>query len=307
MAGLVRDMSMGSFLWTIPIEPATAEQLESGSRVFSGPFIHNRKKLQFLMMIEKPCDRPKLGVFLFNCSSYTRHLKFQLRVRGSLEDCRVKLGPKQGWGGCNFIGLEEVKEEELVVELNISYIEQEEIVIPAVISMEERINSIVEVVKTEVGAVKEDVNNVTKEVKEELKTEVNLLKSDMTRIKDNTTIVKTDLGDVKTDIVQLKADMANMKTDMDQLTANMAKLMRSMRLVKAAVKERQWAPVEGWECSVCSTSPSGAVYQCSAGHLLCSSCLATVERCAVCRATLPDPPCRNLTAEGCIARAGEID
>ena len=77
----------------------------------------------------------------------------------------------------------------------------------------------------------------------------------------NTTIVKTDLGDVKTDIVQLKADMANMKTDMDQLTANMAKLMRSMRSVKAAVKERQWAPVEGWECSVCS----------SKGHSTCNS------------------------------------
>ena len=30
--------------------------------------------------------------------------------------------------------------------------------------------------------------------------------------------------------------------------------------------------VEGLECSVCSTSPSGTIYQCSAGHLLCSSC-----------------------------------
>ena len=124
-------------------------------------------------------------------------------------------------------------------------------------------------------------------------------------------IKETNLEEVKTEMIKVQANMEQMrtevgvdvgqiKTDMEQLKTDMAKMMRSMRSVKAVVKARQGAPVEGLECSVCSTSPYGAVYQCSSGHLLCTSCLATVERCAALRATLPHPSCRNLTAEGCI-------
>ena len=128
------------------------------------------------------------------------------------------------------------------------------------------------------------------------------MKNDIGNMKDDIGNMKDDMGTMKDGMGQMTTDVSQLKTDLGQMRTDMAKLMRSVRSVKA----RQGATVEGWECSVCSPFPSGTMYQCSAGHL-CSSWLATVERCAVCRATLPDPPCRNLTAERCIARAGEID
>ena len=51
------------------------------------------------------------------------------------------------------------------------------------------------------------------------------------------------------------------------------------------------------KCSSCRKLPLGPVYQCHSGHLLCEACLPSLERCPVCWAGLPDPPCRNSLAE----------
>ena len=91
--------------------------------------------------------------------------------------------------------------------------------------------------------------------------------------------VKVNMEQMRTSVSEVKTEVGQKNTDMEQMRTDMAKLMRSMRMVKAVVKARQGAPLEGLGCSVCSTSPYGAVYQCSSGHLLCTSCLATAEGC----------------------------
>ena len=59
------------------------------------------------------------------------------------------------------------------------------------------------------------------------------------------------------------------------------------------------------ECSSCRKLPVGPVFQCHRGHLLCEACLPSLERCPVCWAALPDPPCRNSLAQQVIASSGD--
>ena len=39
------------------------------------------------------------------------------------------------------------------------------------------------------------------------------------------------------------------------------------------------------ECPICTETASSPIYQCKEGHLVCSSCVVRVARCAICRDT----------------------
>ena len=41
------------------------------------------------------------------------------------------------------------------------------------------------------------------------------------------------------------------------------------------------------ECPICTETASSPIYQCKEGHLVCSSCVVRVARCAICREAGP--------------------
>ena len=63
-------------------------------------------------------------------------------------------------------------------------------------------------------------------------------------------------------------------------------------------------------CTICLSTPTGTVNQCTNGHLFCGACLEEHRqsgrvnscKCPVCRVKLTDPPIRCLVAEQQIAR-----
>ena len=61
-------------------------------------------------------------------------------------------------------------------------------------------------------------------------------------------------------------------------------------------------------CSACKTRPLRCkVFQCSAGHLVCPTCLPSLTTCPFCNTSLPQPPSRNLCAEQCIASIVDVN
>merc|ERR1711915_509469 len=51
------------------------------------------------------------------------------------------------------------------------------------------------------------------------------------------------------------------------------------------------------ECPVCRDRVHGEIYQCHAGHVMCSTCRCRLLTCPVCRSLLTLPPIRNRALE----------
>ena len=61
-------------------------------------------------------------------------------------------------------------------------------------------------------------------------------------------------------------------------------------------------------CLACKARPRRCkVFQCSAGHLVCPTCLPSLTTCPFCNTSLPQPPSRNLCAEQCIASIVDVN
>ena len=54
---------------------------------------------------------------------------------------------------------------------------------------------------------------------------------------------------------------------------------------------------ETLECHCCCELMKGHIYQCKAGHLICSDCYYEVALCPMCRCAYPEEPIRNILAE----------
>ena len=55
-----------------------------------------------------------------------------------------------------------------------------------------------------------------------------------------------------------------------------------------------------FQCPVCLTLPTGDIYQCKEGHLVCKDCYCKVKApilCQTCRTPMPGTPIRNRVAE----------
>lgn len=69
---------------------------------------------------------------------------------------------------------------------------------------------------------------------------------------------------------------------------------------EAALKvlERQIKSAEeSLECPVCLETPKSPIFQCGAGHLICSECKPRMKMCPICKAPYKEPALRNRFAE----------